>query len=49
MSIRTCMLALVAVFALAAAALAPTSGAAFTSGHPKDLHHLPKDLRHTAR
>jgi hypothetical protein len=50
MSIRTCVLALVAVFALAAAALAPSSGAAFAPGaHPKEVHHLPKDMRRLPR
>jgi hypothetical protein len=51
MSIRTCVLALVAVFALATVALAPSSGAAFATGafHPKEVHHLPKDMRRLPR
>ena len=53
MSIRTCVLAVATVIALAAAALAPSTGAAFTPGsftshyHSKDgFHPKPKELRH---
>ena len=51
MSIRTCALVLAAAFALAVVAFAPSSGAAFTPGayHPKEVHHLPKDLRRLPR
>jgi hypothetical protein len=51
MSIRTCVLVLAAAMVLAAAALAPGTGAAWAHGvgpHPKETH-LPKEVRHPPR